>query len=302
MIAYIDRHKDRFGVEPICQLLPIAPSTYYAAERRRPSALALRDTELKAEIARVHAEHFGVYGARKVWRQLHREGIAVARCTVERLMRELGLAGVRRGKPRRTTTPDAAAARPADLVDRDFAAQRPNQLWVADLTYVSTWSGFVYVAFVIDAFSRFIVGWQTSWSLRTDLALDALEMAIWRRQAQLDGLVHHSDRGSQYLSIRYTERLAEAGAVTSVGSRGDSYDNALAETIIGLYKTELVRQRGPWRAIDDLEYATLEWVDWFNHRRLLEPIGYVPPAEFEAAFRGDEDPSYPVRPKQPSLR
>lgn len=302
MIAYIDRHKDRFGVEPICRLLPIAPSTYHHARRRPPSARRRRDEELKVEIARVHAEQFGVYGARKVWRQLHREGIAVARCTVERLMGELGLEGVRRGKGRRTTTPDATAARPADLVERNFSAQRPNQLWVADLTYVATWSGFVYVALVIDAFSRFLVGWQAARSLRTDLALDALEMAIWRRQAQLEGLVHHSDRGSQYLAIRYTERLAEAGAVTSVGSRGDSYDNALAETIIGLYKTELVRRRGPWRGIDDLEYATLEWVDWFNHRRLLEPIGYVPPVEFEAAFHRQEDPSYPARLKQPSLR
>jgi transposase InsO family protein len=302
MIAYIDANRDRFGVEPICQLLPIAPSTYHAARHRPPSARRRRDTELKAEIRRVHAEHFGVYGARKLWRQLHREGIAVARCTVERLMRELGLQGVRRGKPRRTTTPDAAAPRPADLVERDFSAQRPNQLWVADLTYVATWSGFVYVALVIDAFSRFLVGWQASRSLRTDLALDALEMAIWRRQAQLDGLVHHSDRGSQYLAIRYTERLAETGAVTSVGSRGDSYDNALAETIIGLYKTELVRRRGPWKGIDDVEYATLEWVDWFNHRRLLEPIGYVPPAEFEAAYQRQEDPSDPARRKQPSLR
>jgi putative transposase len=239
--------------------VPIAPSTYYAASRRPASARAVRDTKLKAEIARVHAEHLGVYGARKVWRQLHREGIAVARCTVERLMGELGLQGVRRGKARRTTTPEETTARPADLVDRHFAAQRPNQLWVADLTYVATWSGFVYVAFVIDAFSRFLVGWQASWSLRTDLVLDALEMAIWRRQAQLDGLVHHSDRGSQYLSIRYTERLAEAGAVASVGSRGDSYDNALAETIIGLYKTELIRRRGPWKALDEVEYATLEW-------------------------------------------
>jgi transposase InsO family protein len=302
MIAYIDQHKDRYGVEPICQLLPIAPSTYHAAKRRLPSARAVRDTELKTEIVRVHAEHFGVYGARKVWRQLHREGIAVARCTVERLMGELHLEGVRRGKTRRTTTPEQTAARPADLVDRDFAAQRPNQLWVADLTYVATWSGFVYVALVIDAFSRYLVGWQTSRSLRTNLALDALEMAIWRRQTQLEGLVHHSDRGSQYLSIRYTERLAEAGAVASVGSRGDSYDNALAETIIGLYKTELIRRRGPWKGIDDLEYATLEWVDWFNHRRLLEPIGYVPPAEFEAASQRQEDSSYPARLKEPSLR
>jgi transposase InsO family protein len=299
MIAYIDRHKDRFGVEPICQLLPIAPSTYHAAKRRPLSARALRDEELKAEIARVHAEHFGVYGARKVWRQLHREGIAVARCTVERLLRELGLRGAVRGKTRRTTTPDATAARPADLVERDFSATRPNQLWVADLTYVASWSGFVYVALVVDAFSRFIVGWQASRSLRTDLALDALEMAIWRRQAQLEGLVHHSDRGSQYLSIRYTERLADAGAVASVGSRGDSFDNALAETIIGLYKTELIRRRGPWKGIDQVEYATLEWVDWFNHRRLLEPIGSVPPAEFEAAFRTEENP---VPLKHPSLR
>ena len=302
MIAYIDANRDRFGVEPICQLLPIAPSAYYAAKNKLPSARALRDEELKAHIRRVHAEHFGVYGARKVWRQLHREGIAVARCTLERLMGELGLQGVRRGKPHRTTTPDTAAPRPADLVARDFSAQRPNQLWVADLTDVATWSGFVYVAFIIDAFSRFLVGWQASRSLRTDLALDALEMAIWRRQAQLEGLVHHSDRGSQYLSIRYTERLAEAGAVTSVGSRGDSYDNALAETIIGLYKTELVRQRGPWRGLDEVEYATLEWVDWFNHRRLLEPIGHVPPAEFEAAYHPREDPSRTVALKDPSLR
>jgi putative transposase len=302
MIAYIDANKGRFGVEPICELLPIAPSTYYDARRRPPSARWRRDTELKAEIARVHGEHFGVYGARKVWRQLHREGIAVARCTVERLMGELHLEGVRRGKPHKTTTPDVAAARPADLVARDFSAERPNQLWVADFTYVATWSGFVDVALVIDAFSRFIVGWQASRSLRTDLALDALEMAIWRRRAGLEGLVHHSDRGSQYLAIRYTERLAEAGAVTSVGSRGDSYDNALAETIIGLYKTELIRRRGPWKGLDEVEYATLEWVDWFNHRRLLEPIGQVPPAEFEAAFWGKEAPNRIAALKDPSLR
>jgi putative transposase len=302
MIAYIDEFKHRYGVEPICQVLPIAPSSYYDAKRRLPSARALRDEELKVEIRRVHEENFGVYGARKVWRQLHREGVAVARCTVARLMGELGLEGVRRGKPRRTTTPDTAADRPADLVERDFSASRPNQLWVADLTYVATWSGFVYVAFIVDAFSRFIVGWQASWSLRTDLALDALEMAIWRRQAQLDGLVHHSDRGSQYLAIRYTQRLAGAGAVTSVGSRGDSYDNALAETIIGLYKTELIHRRSPWKGIDQVEYATLEWVDWFNHRRLLEPIGHVPPAEFETAYHRREDPSPTAGLKQPSLR
>jgi putative transposase len=278
------------------------PSSYYAVRHRPRSARSRRGQELKLEIGRVHAEHFGVYGARKVWRQLHREGIVVARCTVERLMRELGLEGVRRGKPRRTTTPDAAATPPADLVERNFSATRPNQLWVADLTYVATWSGFVYVALVIDAFSRFLVGWQASRSLRTDLALDALEMAIWARRGDLEGLVHHSDRGSQYLSIRYTERLAEAGAVTSVGSRGDSYDNALAETIIGLYKTELIRRRGPWKGIDEVEYATLEWVDWFNHRRLLEPIGHVPPAEFEAAYHQREDPSRTAGLKDPSLR
>ena len=302
MIAYIDANRDRFGVEPICQMLPIAPSTYYHARRRPPSARRRREEELKIELRRVHDDNFGVYGARKVWRQLHREGIAVARCTVERLMRELGLEGVRRGKTRRTTTPQEGAARPADLVERDFSATRPNQLWVADLTYVATWSGFVYVAFVVDAFSRFIVGWQASWSLRTDLALDALEMAIWRRQAQLDGLVHHSDRGSQYLAIRYTDRLAEAGAVTSVGSRGDSYDNALAETIIGLYKTELIHRRGPWKGLDGVEYATLEWADWFNHRRLLEPIGHIPPAEFEAAYHRREDPGRTAGLKDPSLR
>ncbi len=273
MIAYIAEYKDSYGVEPICALLPIAPSTYYDAKHRPPSARALRDAELKPEIARIHAENFGVYGAEKVWRQLRRERIPAARCTVERLMRDLGLRGVVRGKTRRTTTPDEAAPRPADLVERNFSATRPNQLWVADLSYVATWSGFVYASFVIDAYSRFIVGWQTSRSLRTDLALDALEMAIWSRRERLDGLVHHSDRGSQYLAIRYTERLAEAGAVTSVGSRGDSYDNALAETIIGLYKTELIRRHGPWKGIDDVEYATLEWVDWFNHRRARTPLG-----------------------------
>jgi putative transposase len=302
MIDYIDEFKHRYGVEPICQLLPIAPSTYHAAKRRLPSARALRDEKLKVDIRRVHVENFGVYGARKVWRQLHPKGISVARCTVERLMGELGLQGVRRGKPHRTTTPDETTARPADLVERNFSATRPDQLWVADLTYVATWSGFVYMALVIDAFSRFLVGWQASRSLRTDLALDALELATWRRQAQLDGLVHHSDRGGQYLSIRYTDRLAEAGAVTSVDFRGDSFDNALAETIIGLDKTELIRRRGPWRGLDEVEYATLEWVDWFNHRRLLEPIGHVPPAEFEAAYHQREDLSRTAALKDPSLR
>lgn len=284
MIAYIDAHKERFGVEPICEQLPIAPSTYYAAKSRPPSARAIRDEVLKPEIRRVHRDNFGVYGARKVWLQLGREGIPVARCTVARFMSGLGLQGVRRGAFKITTTSDDNLLRPADLVERDFRATRPNQLWVADITYVATWNGFVYVAFVTDVFSRRIVGWQVSRSLRSDLALDALEMALWARGKNTDGLVHHSDRGSQYLSIRYSERLAEAGAVASVGSRGDSYDNALAETIIALYKTEVIRRRGPWKSIDDVEFATLEWIDWFNNRRLLEPIGNIPPAEYEMLY------------------
>lgn len=284
MIAYIDAHKERFGVEPICKQLPIAPSAYYAAKSRPPSARTTRDEALKPEIRRVHRDNFGVYGARKVWLQLGREGIPVARCTVVRLMSDLGIRGVRRGAFKVTTTSDGSALRPADLVDRDFRATRPNQLWVADITYVATWNGFVYVAFVTDVFSRRIVGWRVSRSLRSDLALDALEMALWARGKNADGLVHHSDRGSQYLSIRYSGRLAEAGAVASVGSRGDSYDNALAETIIGLYKTEVIRRRGPWKNIDDVEFATLEWVDWFNNRRLLEPIGNIPPAEYEMLY------------------
>jgi transposase InsO family protein len=249
----------------------------------------------------VHAENFGVYGARKVWRQLNREGTQVARCTVERLMRDLGLEGIRRGQKRRTTTSDESMPRPADLVERDFRAARPNELWVADITYVASWSGFVYVAFVIDVFSRMIVGWRASRSLRSDLALDALEQAIWAR-SETDGLVHHSDRGSQYLSIRYTERLGEAGAVRSVGSRGDSYDNALAESIIGLFKTEIIRNRGPWKGLDDVEYATLEWIDWFNHRRLLEPIGDIPPAELEAIYWKEKAANDTLRLKEPSLR
>ena len=303
MITYIDEKKERFGVEPICRHLPIAPSTYYDAKKRPPSAREIRDEGLKVEIERVHAENFGVYGARKVWRQMKREGFDVARCTVERLMRELGLEGVRRGKKKRTTIPDEDTERPKDLVNRNFTAPGPNRLWLSDLTYVATWAGFAYVAFVIDAYSRFIVGWRASVSLHTDLVLDALEMAIWaRRRENLGGLVHHSDRGSQYLSIRYTERLADAGAASSVGSRGDAYDNALAETVIGLYKTEVICNRGPWRNLDEVEYATLEWVDWFNHRRLLEPIGNIPPAEFEAYYWRKEGQKKTERLKQPSLR
>jgi putative transposase len=289
MTRFVSEHKEKFGVEPICRELEIAPSTYYQRKSRPLSARALRDEVLATEIQRVYEANYRVYGPRKVWRQLHREGMPVARCTVERLMRRLGLKGAVRGKTWKTTYPDLSAPRPADLVDRQFKVTAPNRLWVADLTYIRTWAGMVYSAFVVDAFSRRILGWQTSTTPRTDLALDALEMALWtRRKEDVTSVVHHSDRGVQYLSIRYTERLSEAGAVTSVGSRGDSYDNALAETIIGLYKTELIRQQGPWKNLDEVEYATLEWVDWFNHRRLLEPIGYVPPAELEEMFyRGE---------------
>ena len=294
MIAYIDKNRLRFGVEPFCSVLQFAPRTYYAAKSRPLSARALRDAGLKRQVARVHEDNFGVYGVDKVWAQLNREGVRVARCTVARLMRDLGLRGVIRGKPKFTTIPGDETERPRDLVDRRFRAGEPNRLWVADLTYVRTWSGFVYVAFITDVYSRMIVGWQASRSLRSDLALDALEQAIWarsKRGRRLDQLVHHSDRGVQYLAIRYTERLAETGAVNSVGSRGDSYDNALAETIIGLYKTELVRNRGPWHGLDDLEYATLEWVDWFNHRRLFEAHGQIPPAEHEAIYYRHQESS-----------
>ena len=289
MVAFIDEHRDEYGVEPICEVLPIAPSTYYEhrarakdPERRPPREK--RDERLRPQIQRVWNENHAVYGADKVWHQLARERVDVARCTVERLMRGMGLHGAVRGKAFKVTTvADEAAARPPDLVHRAFAATRPNQLWVADITYVATWAGFAYVAFVIDVFSRRIVGWRVSSSLKSDLALDALEQALHARPGA-DGVVHHSDRGTQYTSIRYTERLAAAGIERSVGSVGDSYDNALAETINGLYKTEVIRRRGPWRNVDAVEYATLVWVDWFNNRRLLEPLGYVPPAEFEAAY------------------
>jgi putative transposase len=292
-VRFITAHKARWGIEPICRVVQVAPSSYYAAIRRPPSARQRRDEVLKGEIRRVWEEHRRVYGADKVWAQLRREEIPVARCTVERLMRQLGLRGVVRGKARiRTTIGDDASSRPLDLVARQFRAPAPNRLWVADLTYVKTHSGWVYVAFVVDACSRFVVGWQASRSLRTDLALDALEMALWaRRAARLDGLIHHSDRGVQYLAIRYTERLAEAGAVPSVGSRGDSYDNALAESFNGLYKAELIRHAGPWQGLDDVEYATLEYVDWFNQRRLHGELGMIPPAEFEAAYNQTSAPA-----------
>ena len=290
MITFIDDNRELHGVEPISNVLPIAPSTYYKhiAQRRDPlrlSARAQRDIALKPEVARVFAENFAVYGVRKVWRQMMREGFDIARCTVERLMRDMGLRGVIRGKPVRTTFGDKAAPCPLDHVNRQFHAPAPNRLWVSDFTYVSTWGGFVYVAFVIDVFARYIVGWRVSRTAHTSFVLDALEQALHdRRPTQGGGLIHHSDRGSQYVSIKYSERLAEAGIEPSVGSVGDSYDNALAETINGLYKAEVIHRRGPWRSFEAVEFATLEWVDWFNHRRLLEPIGNIPPAEAEQRY------------------
>ena len=292
-MRFITEHRARWGVEPICRVLQVAPSSYYAAIRRPASARRRRDEALKVAIRRVWDEHRRVYGADKVWAQLKREGMPVARCTVERLMRDLGLRGVVRGKASvRTTVGEAETDRPLDLVARQFRASAPNRLWVADLTYVKTHGGWVYVAFVVDVFSRFVVGWRASRSLRTDLALDALEMALWARRAgRLEGLVHHSDRGGQYLAIRYTERLAQVGAVASVGSRGDSYDNALAESFNGLYKAELIRHQGPWQGLDDVEYATLEYVHWFNHQRLHGELGMLPPAEFEAAYNAQPAPA-----------
>ena len=284
----MDRYRDRFGVEPICQVLQIAASGYrlYAARQRNPAlqtGRAQRDAVLIPQIQRVWQENLQVYGADKVWKQMHREGIRVARCTVERLMRQLGLQGARRGKGVRTTVPDPKTPCPQDRVHRVFQADRPDQLWVSDFTYVSTWQGWLYVAFVIDVFARRIVGWRLSSSMRTDFVLDALEQALYARQPQRDqALIHHSDRGSQYLSIRYSERLAEAGIEPSVGSKGDSYDNALAETINGLYKAELIHRRAPWKTKESVELATLDWVAWFNHHRLMESLGYITPAEAEA--------------------
>ena len=290
MKDFVDRHRDTHGVEPICEVLQIAPSGYrrHAARQRNPalrSARAKRDDVLAPQIERVWQANMQVYGADKVWHQMNREGTIVARCTVERLMKHLGLQGVRRGKVVRTTIPDKSVACPLDRVNRQFKAERPNQLWVSDFTYVSTWQGWLYVAFVIDVFARRIVGWRVSSAMRTDFVLDVLEQALFDRQPErADALIHHSDRGSQYVSIRYTERLAEAGLEPSVGSRGDSYDNALAETINGLYKAELIHRRAPWKTKEAVELATLEWVAWFNHNRLLEPIGYIPPAEAEANY------------------
>ena len=290
MMDFIDKHRATYGVEPICEVLPMSPSTYYehAARKREPErrpARARRDEALLPEVQRVHAaSHGGVYGADKVWRQLRKEGHTVARCTVERLMRRAGLRGVTRGRAFTVTTqPSELALRAPDLVNREFHATRPNQLWVADITYVATWAGFAYVAFVIDVFSRAIVGWRVSSSLRTDLALDALEQALHARP-HVEGLVHHSDRGIQYVAFRYTERLAEAGVERSVGSVGDSYDNALAESINGLFKAEVIHRLGPWRSVDAVEYATLKWVHWFNNERILGPLGYLSPREFEEKY------------------
>ena len=290
MRDFIDAHRGTHGVEPICKVLQVAPSGYrrYVAQQRAPAlraARAKRDDELVPQIERVWQANMQVYGADKVWRQLAREGTAVARCTVERLMRRQGLRGVMRGKVVRTTISDNKALCPLDRVHRQFRAERPNQLWVSDFTYVSTWQGWLYVAFVIDVFARRIVGWRVSSSMRTDFVLDALAQALWARQPERDSnLFHHSVRGSLYVSIRYSERLAEAGIEPSVGSKGDSYDNALAETINGLYKAELIHRRAPWKTKEAVEFATLEWVAWFNNHRLLEPIGYIPPAEAEANY------------------
>jgi putative transposase len=303
-VAFIDEHRSRFGVEPICRVLTehgckIAPNTYWVAKKRPPSKRARRDEILRAEIERVHVENLSVYGADKIWAQLNREGTRVARCTVERLMRDMGISGARRGRAFKVTTrSDERQHRPDDLVDRQFNAPAPNRLWVADITYVRTFDGWVYAAFIIDVFSRMVVGWQISRSLRTDLALDALEMAVWNRTRDgrsLDGLTHHSDRGVQYLAVRYSERLAANDIVASVGSRGDSYDNALAESFNSLFKWELIYPQGPWRGLDDVEFATLGYIDWFNHRRLHGEItddnSYLTPAEFEAAHYRQTTPA-----------
>jgi putative transposase len=296
MIRFVDEHKDRFGVEPIIGVLRgadagfLSVSGYYVAKGRPPSARAVRDAALCERIALLHKENYGVYGVRKMHAALRRDGVEVGRDRVARLMRDLGLHGVRRGRVKRTTTPLPAAARPADLVNRQFSAERPNTLWVCDLTYIRTWAGFAYLALVIDVYSRRLVGWALTTHLRTSLPLEALEMAIWARNERLDGLIHHSDAGSQYLAIRYTDTLAGVGALPSVGSVGDSYDNALAESTIGQIKAELIHRLGPWRTIEQLEYALLEYIDWWNHRRLHGEIGMRTPAEAETAYYAQHRP------------
>lgn len=286
MTRFIQERCGRFSVELMCRTLGASPSTYYAARNRAPSARAITDAVLTEQIQRIFEENYAVYGVRKIWHQLRREGAQIGKDRVWRLMREAGLQGARRGKPKFTTRPDPSAPRPPDLVDRDFSASAPNELWVADFTYVRTWAGFCYVAFVEDVFSRMIVGWSLQTHMRTSLVTEALEMAVWRRGASIEGLVHHSDAGSQYTSVLYSEQLAAHGIAPSVGSVGDSFDNAMAESGIGLYKAELIWRRGPWRTVDQLEIATLEYIDWFNHRRLHGAIGHLPPAEFEEVFYG----------------
>ena len=311
-MAFIEDHKERFGVEPICRVLAehgvkIAPSTFYAARNRPPSPRVLRDAEVLVEIERVYFDPKlgrGLYGARKVWHQLRRDGVVVPRCQVERLMRAAGLQGARRGKQFVTTKPDTSATRPPDLVNRDFTADRPNQLWLVDFTYVPTWAGMAFTAFVSDAYSRRIVGWRTAASMPTELPLDALEMALWTRARageDVAGVIHHSDAGSQYTAIRYSDRLLDAGAVASIGTVGDSYDNAQAESLIGLYKTECTKREGPWRGVDDLELATLSWVHWFNENRLHSSIGNLPPLEYEAAYYRQNDPAQQPLPGELSL-
>ncbi|WTB86824.1 IS3 family transposase [Streptomyces cellulosae] len=282
----IDSLKDSgFGVGPVCRVLGWSESAYYARKKRPKSARRLRDEQLTPLIGQVHAESGGTYGARRITRALRRKGVDLARCTVERLMRELGLEGVIRGQRRRTTVPEPSAPRPPDLVDRDFTASRPDQLWVADMTYVRTWSGWAYVAFVLDVYSRMIVGWQVANHMRTELPLDALEMALWRRRIKKDsGLIHHSDRRSQYVSIRYTDRLADVGASASVGSVADSYDNAMAEALNGTFKAELIEMQGPWKDVDQVERAIFQWVTWYNEERLHSALDYMPPAEYEQVF------------------
>jgi putative transposase len=304
-VAFIDARRDDFGVEPICEQLQVAPSTYYARKTRPPAARTLRDAQLDAVLREQHAANYGVYGARKMWKVLHRLGEPVGRCRVERLMRDAGLQGVTRGRGKRTTIPAKDGIRAGDLVNRDFTATAPNQLWVADFTYVRTWAGFSYVALVIDVFSRMIVGWKADTSMRADLVTDALNMAAWARGrtgvTELHGLIAHSDAGSQYTSIAYTERLAALGIQASIGTVGDAYDNAMAESTIGLYKTELIRRRGPWRTLDDVEIATLEYIDWFNNRRLHSELGDIPPLEYEADHYRHNPASATVFATEPSL-
>jgi putative transposase len=296
MVDYIDTHKDEFGIEPICSELPIAPSTYYAAKIRPPSARTQRDAVLQPALFELWQDNFRVYGARKLWKAAGRAEHDVGRDQVARLMRQMDIRGVNRSKKVRTTRPDERAIRHPDLVDRQFIAERPNGLWVTDLTYVPTWSGVAYVCFIIDAYSRMIVGWRCASNMRTQMVLDAIEMARWSRGTTLEGLVCHSDAGSQFTSLRYGERLAEIGAIPSIGSVGDSYDNALAEAVNALYKTELIRgpQQGPWKTVDDVELATLGWVSWFNNERLHGTLNDIPPAEFEAAYDHQTETNQPV--------